>query len=86
MYYISIHQSRLPTASNYLDLIVYLIITSWRYIIKYKTPLKSLRKSTGEYKDILKYKKSNGSLWSKAYKILKSNKNFGITINTKTAF
>ena len=52
----------MPTASNYLDLIVYLTITGWRHIIRYKTLLKSLKKSTREYKDILKYKKSNGSL------------------------
>ena len=71
-------------ASNYLDLIVYLTITGWGYIIGYKTPLKNLRKSTKEYKDILKYKKSNKSLQSKAYKILKSSKNFNITTNTKT--
>ena len=49
-------------AFNYLDLIIYLIITSWRYIIGYKTPPESPKKSTGEYKDILKYKKSNKSL------------------------
>ena len=75
----------MPTASNYLNLIVYLTITSWEHIIRYKTPLKSLRKSTREYKDILKYKKNNGSLQSKAYRILKSSKNFNITINTKTS-
>ena len=49
-------------ASNYLDLIVYLIITGKRYIIKYGTLLKNLKKSIKEYKDILKYKKSNKSL------------------------
>ena len=54
----------MPIASNYLDLIVYLTITSWEYIIRYKTPLKSLRKSTKEYKDILKYKKA-----MEAYKV-----------------
>ena len=31
-------------------------------MIGYKTPPESLKKSIGEYKDILKYKKSNGSL------------------------
>ena len=49
-------------ASNYLNLIVYLIITSWRHIIRYRTLLESLKKSTKEYKDILKYKRSNKSL------------------------
>ena len=54
----------MPIVFNYLDLIVYLIITGWRYIIKYKILLESLRKSIREYKDILKYRKS-----VKAYKI-----------------
>jgi hypothetical protein len=54
-------------------------------MIGYKTPLKSLRKSTGEYKDILKYKRSNRSLQSKVYRMLKSSRNFGITINTRTS-
>ena len=72
-------------ASNYLDLIIYLIITGYKHIIRYKTLLKSLRKSTGEYKDILKYKRSNGSLQSKAYRILKSSKNFNTTANTRTS-
>ena len=58
----------MPTASNYLDLIIYLIITGWRYIIRYKTLLKSLKKSTGEYKDILKYKKSIGAYKAKPIK------------------
>ena len=72
-------------ASNYLDLIVYLTITGQRHLIKYRTPLENLRKSTKEYKNILKYKKNNKSLQSKAYRMLKSSKNFNITANTKTS-
>ena len=67
----------MPIAFNYLDLIIYLIIISWRYIIRYKTPLKSLSKSIKEYKDILKYKTPLKSLSksTKEYKdILKYKK------------
>ena len=72
-------------ASNFLDLIVYLTITGRNYIINYGTLLESLTKSTREYKDILKNKKSNGSLQSKVCKMLKSSKDFGTTTNTKTS-
>jgi len=41
--------------------------------------------STRGYKDTLKYRKSNGSMQSKAYKIFKSSKNFSIIIDTKTS-
>jgi len=52
-------------------------------MISYRTPPENLKKSIKEYKDILKYKRSNRSLRSKAYKMLKSNKDFSITANTK---
>ena len=74
IYYISIYQFRLPTVFNYLDLIIYLTITSWRYIIKYKTLLKSLKKSTKEYKNILKYKKAIKAYKVKPIKYLKAVK------------
>jgi len=73
----------LPIGFDFLNLIIYLIITGWNYIISYGTLPKSLKKSIKEYKDILKYIKNNGNLQSKAYKILKSSKNFSITVNTK---
>jgi len=80
---INMRQSRLPTASNHPDLMVYLTITGWNHMINYGTPVESLRRSIKESKDILNYGRSNGNLWNKAYKMLKSSKNFGITISTR---
>jgi len=54
-------------------------------MINYKTLLESLRKSTGEYKDILRNRRNNKSLQSKACRMLKSSKDFNITANTKTS-
>ena len=80
---INMCQSRLPTASNYPDLIVYLMITSWNHMINYGTPAESLRRSIGKFKDILNYRRNNGNLRNKACKMLKSNKNSSITASTK---
>jgi len=52
-------------------------------MINYGILLGSLKISTKEYKDILRNKKSNKSMRSRAYKILKSSKDFSITANTK---
>ena len=68
---------------NYLGLIVYLIITSLDSIINYRTLLESLRISTKEYKGTLRYRRSNRSIRSKAYKILRSSRDFSITVNTR---
>ena len=48
-----------------------------------KTLLGSLRISTKEYKGTLRYRRSNGSIRSKAYKMLKSSRNFSTTINNR---
>jgi len=52
-------------------------------MINYGILLRSLRISTKEYKNTLRNGKNNKSMRSKVYKILKSNKDFGITTNTK---
>jgi len=52
-------------------------------MINYRILLRSLRTSTREYKDILRNGKSNRNIRSRVYKILKSNKDFSIIINTK---
>jgi len=52
-------------------------------MINYGILLGSLRISTGEYKDILRNRRSNGSMRNRAYKMLKSSRDFGITANTK---
>ena len=83
IYHINMRQSRLPMASDHLDLIVYLMITSWNHMINYGTLVESLRRFTRESKDILNYKRSNGNLWNKACKMLKSSKNSSITTSTK---
>jgi len=54
-------------------------------MINYGTLPESLRKSTREYKDILKNGKSNKSLQNKACRMLKSSKDFSTTANTKTS-
>jgi len=52
-------------------------------MINYGILLKSLRTFIKEYKNTLKNRKSNISMQSRVYKILKSNKDFNITANTK---
>jgi len=54
-------------------------------MINYKILSRSLRIFTGEYKDILRNGRSNKSMQNRACKMLKSNKNFGTTANTKTS-
>ena len=52
-------------------------------MINYRILLKSLKISTKEYKGTLRNRRNNRNMRNKAYKILKNNKDFGITVNTK---
>jgi len=52
-------------------------------MINYGTLLGSLRTFTKEYKGTLRNRRSNRNMWSKAYKMLKSSRDFSITVNNK---